>query len=259
MTKLFVFDYEEPQVGFVELVDKMEHDTALKVVNSARVSYGGTSEKFTEKDKKLTKYLWSHEHTSPFRHTFYTFCVNVPLFTARQWIKYQVGSTWRSYEVDGNEIEISMFDHQYDTDKGCNWNELSARYSTMDPKFWYPEFIRSNPSHGSKQASIANKDLDHKAAIQQMKYDCEKEFKNYTQRIEDGWAKELARTCLPQNIYTTAYWTVSLQAVMHFLHQRLHKDAQKEIQAYANAIYNLIEPDISRIGLTKENLTGENE
>jgi thymidylate synthase (FAD) len=249
MTKVHVFPYEKPLYGFVELVDRMQHDTALKVVNAARTSYGTQQEEFTEKDSKLTKYLWDHQHTSPYRHTFYTFCVKAPLFSFRQWVKYQVGSTWRSYELDGQEIEI--FDHLYDTDKGCSWNEQSGRYVELEPEFWFPEKIRTNVKHGSKQSS-ADLDCDHRMLISHMESDAYRAYSRYKERIKQGMAKELARTLLPQNIYTTAYWTVSLQGILHFLHQRLKADAQEEIQAYANGIYELIEDDLKKLKLTKE-------
>ena len=84
-------------IGFVGLVDRMIQDHPLKVVNSARISYKNSKEAFDHKDKNLTKYLWNHEHTSPFRHSYYTFHLKSPLFVFRQWIKYQVGSTWRGY------------------------------------------------------------------------------------------------------------------------------------------------------------------
>ncbi|MDG1499547.1 MAG: FAD-dependent thymidylate synthase, partial [Planctomycetota bacterium] len=67
-----------------------------------------------------------------------------------------------------------------------------------------------------------------------------------------GIAKEIARMCLPQNIYTQAYWTVSLQGVIHFLSQRMKKDAQFEIRRYAVAIFEAIEQDLLDLGLTRE-------
>ena len=54
---------------------------------------------------------------------------------------------------------------------------------------------------------------------------------------------------LPQSIYTEAYWTVSLQAVMHFLSQRLHKDAQWELQQYAKGIRDLVRDDLDLLGI----------
>jgi thymidylate synthase (FAD) len=254
MTKLFVFDYETPKLGFVSLVDKMTHDTALKVVNAARTSYGNTQEEFTDKDSKLTKYLWQHEHTSPFRHSFYTFCVKAPLFTFRQWVKYQVGSAWRSYELDGQEIEI--FDHQFDTDKGCSWNEASGRYMELEAEFWFPGKVRTNKKQGSKQSS-EELDCNHALLISGMESEAYRAYAKYKRYIEMGMAKEQARTMLPQSIYTTAYWTVSLQGAMHFLHQRLKPDAQEEIRMYAEGIYELLKPDITRMGITKEELIDE--
>ena len=59
---------------------------------------------------------------------------------------------------------------------------------------------------------------------------------------------------LPQNIYTQAYWTVSLQGVMHFLEQRLEPDAQYEIRRYAQAVAGLVKDDLARVGMRVEDL-----
>ncbi|MDP6954438.1 MAG: FAD-dependent thymidylate synthase, partial [Planctomycetota bacterium] len=61
-----------------------------------------------------------------------------------------------------------------------------------------------------------------------------------------------ARMALPQNLYSQAYWTVSLQGVLHFLHQRLKPDAQYEIRRYAQAVRDLISPDLERLGIELE-------
>jgi thymidylate synthase (FAD) len=78
----------------------------------------------------------------------------------------------------------------------------------------------------------------------------------YQERIDRGVAKEIARMCLPQNLYTQAYWTVSLQGVLHFLEQRLKPDAQYEIQRHAEAIYGLVKDDLDTLGVTREGLIG---
>ena len=62
--------------------------------------------------------------------------------------------------------------------------------------------------------------------------------------------------CLPQSLYSQAYWTVSLQGVMHFLEQRLKPDAQYEIRCFAEAIHALVEEDLVRLGVTREALEG---
>jgi thymidylate synthase (FAD) len=52
---------------------------------------------------------------------------------------------------------------------------------------------------------------------------------------------------IPQNIYTQAYWTVSLQGLLHFLDERLKPEAQFEIREYAKAIQGLIEEKLRPI------------
>lgn len=244
-------------VGFMALVDRMEVDHALKVVNSARISYEKGKKSFDEKDSGLCKFLWEHGHTSPYRHSFYTFHWKAPLFVFRQAFKYQIGSGWREYEVEGETVSLEVFDVFFDTDKGCSWNEISGRYVQWKPEFYVPKMMRANPPHGNKQASFElGADFDHAAERAQMLAECEATFRLYEERIERGVAKEIARMCLPQSLYSQAYWTVSLQGVMHFLEQRLKKDAQYEIRCFAEAIYELVSSDLERLGVTRDVLKG---
>jgi thymidylate synthase (FAD) len=243
------------RTGFVALVDRMQVDPALKVANSARISYDKRKQAFDEKDQKLCRFLWEHGHTSPYRHSFYTFHWKAPLFVFRQAFKYQVGSGWREYAVDGNEVSLEVFDVFFDTDKGCSWNEISGRYVQWTPEFYVPTLFRGNPPHGNKQSS---QDLpasfDHARETELMAEECRDAFRRYEERIGRGVAKEIARMCLPQNLYSQAYWTVSLQGVMHFLEQRLEPDAQWEIRRYAEAVYALVKDDLDRLGVRREEL-----
>ncbi|MBL8859656.1 MAG: FAD-dependent thymidylate synthase [Planctomycetes bacterium] len=242
-------------IGFVALVDRMQVDPALKVVNAARISYDKKKAAFDERDKKLCAFLWEHGHTSPYRHSFYTFHWKAPLFVFRQAFKYQVGSGWRKYEVDGNPVSLEVFDVMFDTDKGCSWNEVSGRYVEWTPEFYVPKVMRANPPHGNKQASIdLGASFDHARERELMVAECRESFERYKARIERGVAKEIARLCLPQSVYSQAYWTVSLQGVLHFLEQRLKPDAQYEIRRYAEAVHALIRSDLDRLGITCERI-----
>lgn len=244
-------------IGFVALNDRMQSDAGLKVVNAARISYNKEKSAMDAADTKLARYLWVHGHTSPYRHSFFTFHWKAPLFVFRQAFKYQVGSTWREYEADGVSISLEAFDVMFDTDKGCSWNEISGRYVEWAEEYYIPAMMRANPGHGSKQASVTlGDDFDHAGERNRMIAECEQAFALYRERIERGVAKEIARMCLPQNIYTQAYWTVSLQGVIHFLSQRVKKDAQFEIRRYADAVYRLIEDDLTNLGITREMLEG---
>ena len=248
----------DDDVGFVALVDRMQRDPALKVVNSARISYRRVKEEFDEdKDQKLARFLWVHGHTSPYRHSFYTFHWKAPLFVFRQAFKYQVGSTWREYELNGESVSLEVFDVLFDTDKGCSWNEISGRYVQWEPEFYVPRVMRANPSHGNKQASEdLGEDFDHEGEHALMVEECRRAFQLDEERIGRGVAKEIARIGLPQNLYSQAYWTVSLQGVIHFLEQRLEPDAQYEIRRYAEGVWQLVEPDLERLGITRDVLLG---
>ncbi len=240
-------------IGFIALVDRMQEDSALKVVNAARISYSRKKEVFDKADEKLARFLWVHGHTSPYRHTFYTFHWKAPLFVFRQAFKYQVGSTWREYEAEGASISLEVFDTFFDTDKGCSWNEVSGRYVEWTPEFYVPSTMRANPSHGNKQASVElPADFDHEGEHKAMLAECENAFRLYRERLERGVAKEIARMCLPQNLYTQAYWTVSLQGVIHFLSQRMKADAQYEIRRFAEGVYELLADELGRMGLSRE-------
>lgn len=256
-------DFLDDGISVVSLVDRMINDHALKVANTARASYDNKSSVFETRDQKLTKFLWEHEHTSPFRHSYYTFELSLPIFVARQMMKYQVGSGFRSYEVNGEEVTVDAFDHFYDIDKGCSWNETSGRYVQTSEEYHLPKELRSNPGHGNKQSSgeyknpLTEEDLyyfDEDNIKHLMESHCREAMGLYHKLIKNGVAKEIARMILPQSMYTKVCWTISLQSVIWFLHQRLKPDAQYEIRALAEGIYTLISDDLTRLGLDKETL-----
>ena len=64
--------------GYIELVDTLGDD--LTPVNAARVSFGGRSKTFEDKDRKLSKFLIKHKHFSPFRHQHCMFIIKAPEF-----------------------------------------------------------------------------------------------------------------------------------------------------------------------------------
>ena len=263
MTEPTKIDFLDDGISVVSLTDRMVNDHALKVANAARASYDNKKQEFETKDQKLTKFLWGHEHTSPFRHSYYTFEISLPIIVARQMMKYQVGSGFRSYEVNGEEVTVEAFDHFYDIDKGCSWNEVSGRYVQTSEAYHIPAVMRSNPGHGNKQSSGKYENdtdpynidyLSETAAMQAMHEHCRDCLKLYRKLIKNGVAKEIARMILPQNMFTKVCWTISLQAIIWFLHQRLKPDAQYEIRQLAEGIYSLISDDLTRLGLDKENL-----
>ncbi len=196
--------------GFVKYVDHMGSD--LSIVNSARVSFGKKVEEMRPKDEKLVNYLWSHQHTTPFRHAYMTFHIKAPIFVLRQWMKHQIG---------------------------CSWNEASGRYIEFEGEFYHPEIFRKQ-SQNNKQGS--------EGAIEKQNLARQRYLDNHTRALQDyrlllelGVCKEQARMVLPLSLYTECYWTASLQAIMHFLKLREDEHAQLEIQKYARVVRKMTE------------------
>ena len=108
-------------------------------MNAARVSYN-TEKVADEKDQKLAKFLWNHNHSSPFRHAFYTFKIKAPLCVMRQWWKHQVGAPWVTVETeDGQSVNIDISAMFIDSDGSPSWNELSGRYVEFSDEFYIPK------------------------------------------------------------------------------------------------------------------------
>lgn len=213
--------------GYVRLEAITGRD--LTTVNSARVSYDKKSYEFSERDKKLIRFLAKHGHTSPFRHAFVTFEVYAPLMVARQWWKYIVGS-----DHSGDDLFRDPF---------TAWNESSRRYVTEIPQFYIvqPHEWRSAPEN-KKQGSGEPVDtkLGQQLTGQLINY-VKLGEDLYEQALHNGVCAEQARLFLPAyGLYVRWYWSASLQGVAHMLNQRLAHDAQKEFQMYARAVYDLI-------------------
>ena len=206
--------------GYVRLVDTLGTD--LSIVNAARVSYDKEVEEFGPKDEKLIDFLIREGHTSPFRHAALTFEVYAPLFVARQWWKYAVGST----HVDDQN----------------GWNESSRRYITEDEEFYVPSASawRSKPDNSKQGSGEPIHFTLGSHYTNKLKDIINEGVDMYREALRDNIAPEIARLFLPAyGMYVRWRWTTSLQGVMTFLDQRLEHDAQVEIQEYAHAVKDL--------------------
>jgi len=209
----------------------------LDPVNSAKVSFARESDKFGDREARLLAFLQREEHSSVFRHSAITFEVYAPLFVARQWWKYAVAST-----------------HLEDQN---GWNESSRRYVTETPEFYVPgaDEWRSAPDNrkqgsGEPIQAYGDQHADDRNWMENPEYgedftDLVNAYNKqglelYEAAMRNGVCAEQARLFLPAyGLYVRWRWTASLGAVMHFLQQRLEHDAQKEIQEYAKAVWEL--------------------
>jgi thymidylate synthase (FAD) len=196
--------------GSVELLDTFGDD--LTVVNAARVSFNKESTEFTQKDAGLVKYLATHEHTSPFFHPQLRFRLKMPIFIAREWFRHTVGFAR---------------------------NEVSRRYVDDKPELWFPNTFRErdqNLKQGSKTTEIENAD----AVRGLYKATSDATLKAYEAMLDSGVAPEIARTILPQGMYTEFIETGSLAAYARLCRLRMDPHAQLEIREFAGAIADFI-------------------
>jgi len=205
--------------GYIELVDTLGDD--LTPVNAARVSFDGFSETFTDKDRKLSKFLIKHKHHSPFRHQHCMFILKAPEFVMRQWYKHVVGIETTSSHVT----------------KDHAWNEISGRYVPYD-EFYEPTEFRKQ-SEDNKQASDGLIDEQVEATMY-WRTTQNNTIETYNKLLDMGMAKEQARSILPLTVYTKVWWTASFQSIMNFIELRDEKTSQVEIQEYAKALKEIM-------------------
>ena len=207
--------------GYIELVDTLGDD--LTPVNAARVSFGGRSKDFTDKDRKLSKFLIKHKHFSPFRHQHIQVIIKAPEFVMRQWYKHVVG-----IETTSNH---PTKDHA--------WNEISGRYIPVQ-EYYHPNVWRKQ-SEDNKQASEGVLDDLQQKRMSACYNDYMQQVEmTYDRMIEAGMAKEQARIVLPLSQYTQVWWTASFQSVMNFIELRDEPTSQVEIQEYARALKTIM-------------------
>ena len=205
--------------GYIEVVDTLGDD--LTPVNAARVSFGGRSDKFTDKDKRLSKFLIKHKHFSPFRHQHIQIIIKAPEFVMRQWYKHVVGIETTSSHVT----------------KDHAWNEISGRYVPYD-EFYEPKEFRKQ-SEDNKQASDGLID-DQVVATMHWRTAQNKTIETYNELLNMGVAREQARSILPLSVYTKVWWTASFQSIMNFIELRDEPTSQVEIQEYAKVLKQIM-------------------
>jgi thymidylate synthase ThyX len=81
---------------------------------------------------------------------------------------------------------------------------------------------------------------DRKARLEAIRATCrehnERCYALYQRLLEQGVAREVARSVLPLSMYTEWYWKVDLHNLLHFLKLRMDPHAQLEVRAYGEAM-----------------------
>lgn len=142
---------------------------------------------------------------NPFFHPQAQFRIKMPIFVAREWFRHQIGFARNELRRYVDEKPVCYLP--------CLDAKLKQRNKEMGNNIMAMEII---------------KDINERA--------CE----SYGDLLAMGIAPELARTVLPQGMYTEFIETGSLSAFVHLCKIRLDPTAQWEIRQYADAVRTLL-------------------
>jgi thymidylate synthase (FAD) len=208
--------------GFVELCDYMGNDET--VVRCARQSYGKDEDALTEEmiHDQIGR-MMRDGHTSPFEQVVFQFHLKMPIFVARQWVRFR---TARLNELSGRYTKFGKGDF-YVPGKGS----LRKRNS------YAPEVEESANIYSTKTVTEEKEEI----LTDIVEKNNEAAYKLYDESVDSKKIqKELARVTLPLSLMTEMYWQMDLHNLLHFLELRMEEHAQKEIREYALAIYKIV-------------------
>ena len=198
----------------VELIDSMGGDDA--VVRSARVSTSSNSRNVDmgTKEEGLINYLMRDRHGSPFEHNAFTFFIEAPIFVFREFMRHRIAS----------------------------YNEESGRYKELAPVFYTPSEERKLVQQGKPGAYVfVDGSKEQFSTVRQEIYMASKSaYEHYQEMLKAGVAREVARSVLPVNTYSSMYVTMNARSLMNFLSLRTIREGthfpsypQREIEMVA--------------------------
>ena len=176
----------------VKLVRCMASDDM--VVQAAQVSIKGENNPETD-SPRLINYLMQSRHGSPFEHNAFTFFVEAPIFVFREWHRHRIASI----------------------------NEMSGRYTKLNPKFYIPNENRKLVNIGSSARPEFARGTEEQYGLiyEPLTETAFYAWEFYEKLLDAGIANEVARMVLPLNIYSQMYWTVNARSLMNFLSLRI--------------------------------------
>jgi thymidylate synthase (FAD) len=210
------------RIGCVELLDLLpSRDTNRRrptadhaIIDAARVSYQkGTVCKSNNED--LIRYMFRHQHLTPFEVVRLYFYFAMPLFVVQQLLRHR-------------------------TAHFCTVNQESLRYSVASDQFYAPRTYRKQKATNKQGSNEDKTTWFEDVRFARVASGAEaKETYEYAINTCD-MAREQARMILPTNQYTQLRWSIDLRNLFHFLELRCDHAAQLEIRVYADAIHTML-------------------
>ena len=127
-----------------------------------------------------------------------------------------------------------------------SFNEFSMRYAKATDDFYVPAALDVRGQVG-KPGAYSFEPVDAELAEhtrEELRRIYDEAYAAYTALVEQGVARELARSVLPVGAYTEFYWTVNARSLMNFLGLRNAETAQREIRQYAKACETFLEREM---------------
>lgn len=135
-----------------------------------------------------------------------TFRISAPIFVWREFMRHRIG---------------------------FSYNEESGRYKRLEPKFYVPGITRPLVQVGKPGAYsfIAGSESQYEETLSDLGIAYCTAWDSYTNMLDNGVAKEIARACLPVATYSTAYVTCNPRSLMSFLSLRT-KELESKFPSY---------------------------
>lgn len=182
------------------------------VVAAAKVSVSGedamafANPDAAEANAGLINFLMAHRHGTPFEHSAMTFFIHAPIFVWREWHRHRIG---------------------------FSYNEESARYKQLKPMFWLPnqerKIVPASDHTSARPKFQKGNDGQFYFLCDALKDSYRFAYATYQHLLDSGFAKEVARACLPVAIYSSCWVTCNPRSLMAFLSLRTHEPTAKFI------------------------------
>lgn len=173
-------------------------------------------------DEKLLRFLYRHDHATPFEMAGMIIEVQAPIFVFREWHRHRTQS----------------------------YNELSARYTALPDLYYVPSLERimaSKQDTKNKQGSIEGFTREQATWLQEnIRQSHQLARSNYEVLLQFGLAREVSRVVVPVAQYSRMRASANLRNWLAFLTLRMAPNAQWEIRQYANIVAGFINQRFAR-------------
>lgn len=222
-------------IGYVKLLDVMGDqytpaEDARTSTNKGRLG--------PEKDTALQRRLIADNHTSPFEGVLIKFEICVPLFVLRELDRHRTVD-----KIADEDVEVVTPDEA--ARKWFARNEMSGRYVEMPNLYYHPDQLRAQ-SRTNKQGGADGQEASEvvnaftEEFIRRGKDITRQARELYSEAVEKGVEKGLARIYNTQSQYTKIRMTGSLKNWMDFLRLRLPGGVLWECRRVAQEIENFL-------------------